>query len=316
MALTTPQMGLTVWNLTTDPYNHDELAENFGKIDEHDHDGGKGKQIPTGGIQDGAVTEVKLASDVAINVPDDAVTTAKLADGAVTTPKLADDAVTTPKIADDAVTSAKIDDGAVTTSKLANTSVTQAKLANNSVGTAQVIDGSLTNVDVSPSAAILGSKLDTLDGRLRATSGVIAPSGDLSHSGPWSFATDFGWEDLSGATATIHPDVSSYLIGNLATLFEAVGDNALNPFTVALDVAVNVDGSRQGNTAVFNVQEDVGDDSVEGLYRSSASAVFRIPLAASSHTVKLQGHINITNSASSAKIYGSWTRLVWFLIAQ
>lgn len=77
MAITSPNLGLTVWNLTTDPYNHDELAENFGKIDEHDHSGGKGTQIPTGGIKDGAVTIEKLAGSLPI--PDGSVTDEKLA---------------------------------------------------------------------------------------------------------------------------------------------------------------------------------------------------------------------------------------------
>lgn len=55
-------MGLKIWNLTTDSYNHDELAENLGKLDEHDHSGGKGVQIPTGGIADGSITYAKLGS--------------------------------------------------------------------------------------------------------------------------------------------------------------------------------------------------------------------------------------------------------------
>ena len=42
-------------------------------------------------------------------VPDESVTTPKLADSATTTPKIADGAVTTPKIADGAVTPAKTD---------------------------------------------------------------------------------------------------------------------------------------------------------------------------------------------------------------
>lgn len=68
MALTTPNMGLTVWNLTTDPYNHDELAENLGKIDEHDHASGRGKQVPTGGIEDAAITEAKLSAALKITL--------------------------------------------------------------------------------------------------------------------------------------------------------------------------------------------------------------------------------------------------------
>lgn len=62
--VTTPQMGLKVWNLTTDPYNSGQLAENWAKVDEHDHTTGKGQQIPTGGVADGAITVAKLAPEV------------------------------------------------------------------------------------------------------------------------------------------------------------------------------------------------------------------------------------------------------------
>lgn len=62
--VTLPNLGLKVWNLTTDPYNSGQLAENWAKVDEHDHSTGKGKQIPTGGIADGAITIDKLDAAV------------------------------------------------------------------------------------------------------------------------------------------------------------------------------------------------------------------------------------------------------------
>lgn len=75
----TPMMDLEIWNQTSDPYNSQQLADNFLKIDQHDHSTGKGTPIPTAGIRDGAVTSSKiangaigtnqLASDVSISVP-------------------------------------------------------------------------------------------------------------------------------------------------------------------------------------------------------------------------------------------------------
>ncbi len=62
MALTTPKMSLSVWNQLTDPYDHAQLADNFSKIDFHDHTPGRGVLIPTEGIADGAVTVAKLAT--------------------------------------------------------------------------------------------------------------------------------------------------------------------------------------------------------------------------------------------------------------
>lgn len=61
-------------------------------------------------------------------IPNQAVTTAKIADGAVTTDKIADQAVTNDKLRGDAVTTVKIATDAVTTSKIADGHVTAAKL--------------------------------------------------------------------------------------------------------------------------------------------------------------------------------------------
>ena len=58
--LSTPNMGLIVWNLPTDPYNSEELAENLIKCDLHDHTEGKGARITTASIEDGAITAAKL----------------------------------------------------------------------------------------------------------------------------------------------------------------------------------------------------------------------------------------------------------------
>ncbi len=98
--ITTPNLGLVVWNLTSDPYNHDELAENWAKLDQHDHTVGKGARITTGAIADGAVTSAKLATG--------AIPTLTVEDGTITTNKLAGAAVTTAKINDGAVTAAKL----------------------------------------------------------------------------------------------------------------------------------------------------------------------------------------------------------------
>lgn len=139
-----PNLGLKVWNLSTDPYNSTQLAENFQKLDDHDHAGGRGKQIPTGGIADGAITSAKMDPNMAIIPSDGTVTTAKLVDGSVTTPKIADAAVTSVKIADDGVTTTKVLDAAITAAKLA----TNAKIVTGSASLASnyTLTGSYTDV--------------------------------------------------------------------------------------------------------------------------------------------------------------------------
>ena len=64
MAFTSAKMGLRIWNLLTDLYDHTQLADNWAKVDYHDHSPGKGVQIPTEGIADAAITGPKLATSI------------------------------------------------------------------------------------------------------------------------------------------------------------------------------------------------------------------------------------------------------------
>lgn len=64
----TPNLGLTVWNLLTDSYDNSQLADNWARVDEHDHSEGKGKQIDGSvAILDGTITQNKLASAIINN---------------------------------------------------------------------------------------------------------------------------------------------------------------------------------------------------------------------------------------------------------
>lgn len=71
MAFTTPKMSLRIWDQLADPYDHNQLADNWSKVDQHDHTPGRGVLIPTEGINDGAITTTKIA--------DASITIAKLA---------------------------------------------------------------------------------------------------------------------------------------------------------------------------------------------------------------------------------------------
>lgn len=127
--IVSPNLGLRIWNLTTDPFNSSQLADNLRKIDEHDHANGRGKQIPTGGLADGAVTNAKLDPALTLVPSDNTVSTVKIQDGAVSTAKVADSAITSAKIADGAVGTADLAVNAITTSKITDASVTGAKLS-------------------------------------------------------------------------------------------------------------------------------------------------------------------------------------------
>lgn len=73
-------MSLTVWDSVNDAYSHTQLASNFLTLDTHNHTDTKGVQIPTGGIQESAITSSKIA--------DNAVTAAKIPNNSVAPSKL------------------------------------------------------------------------------------------------------------------------------------------------------------------------------------------------------------------------------------
>jgi microcystin-dependent protein len=91
LTIVVSNIGLRIWNLGQDPYNHQQLADNFAKIDQHDHSPGRGRPLGTSALQDGSITLSKMAAN--------SVGTTQLIDGSVTTSKLADGAVTAAKLA-------------------------------------------------------------------------------------------------------------------------------------------------------------------------------------------------------------------------
>lgn len=90
--------------------------------------------------------------------------------------EIPDNSVTTPKLADNAVTNPKIDDNAVTGAELADNSVSSTELADNSVGSSEVVDAALTAADLGPNSVtseeLANNSVDTgavADGSLTAT---------------------------------------------------------------------------------------------------------------------------------------------------
>lgn len=79
MPSTSPKMSLRVWNLEQDQYDHAQLADNWFRVDQHDHTPGRGVQIPTEGIADSAITQAKIAAGVQAAPPDGSITLAKVA---------------------------------------------------------------------------------------------------------------------------------------------------------------------------------------------------------------------------------------------
>lgn len=78
-------LSLIIWDEGDDPYDHTELASNWDAVDNHDHSTGKGKRIATGGLDDNAVTNDKLAPN--------SVTTVEILNGTILAEDIAPGAI-------------------------------------------------------------------------------------------------------------------------------------------------------------------------------------------------------------------------------
>ena len=107
-------------------------------------------------VVNAAGTDLEYRTVDANILPDDIVTSAKIADDAIITALIADDAITTATIADNAVTSNQLASAAVLEGKISTGAVTAAKIGDNAVVTAKISDANVTlaklNSDVTVSA--------------------------------------------------------------------------------------------------------------------------------------------------------------------
>lgn len=113
-------MGLIAWNQSSDPYNSEELAENWIKVDQHDHTDGKGTLINTAALADQAVTATKIHPSAfpSLTIADNSIATAKYQDLSVTGAKMANTTVGTAQLATGGVTRAKIAASTLKTQRL------------------------------------------------------------------------------------------------------------------------------------------------------------------------------------------------------
>lgn len=95
-------------------------------------------------IIDGAVTEIKLATDVVDRLlADNRITTAMLKDDIISTEKIIDKAVTENKLSEE-VTNKLLADNRITTAMLKDSAVTTPKIADKAVSTNKIADSSIT----------------------------------------------------------------------------------------------------------------------------------------------------------------------------
>lgn len=91
MSYTYPNVGLKSWDLGSDVFRYQDLDDNWEALDNHDHSSGKGKQIPTNGLTNLAVTESKIANTAVSQgkLTTNAVGASQIIDGSVSASKMA-----------------------------------------------------------------------------------------------------------------------------------------------------------------------------------------------------------------------------------
>jgi hypothetical protein len=158
-------------------------------------------------------------------------------------------------------------------------------LAANAVTTAKILDGAVTNAKVDSSAAIAGSKLDTIDGRLKQTVGFVVATGDLN-------PLTTSYVDVPGATVTFTPDVACYAL--VQVTFDFVCQTDVTGSNVTSGVLV-VDGTPQGRIAYLGM---TNNNAAHISTTATATQTYRIALSAASHTLKLQAKKSAADSAA------------------
>lgn len=125
-----------------------------------------------------------LFSKRTASIPDNIVTTAKIANGSVTTADLADASVSSVKIADATITTADLADGSVNSAKITNSSIATADLADGSVTSAKIADGAVVTADLASnsvtSAKVTDESLTSSDLQNR-TRNIILPANALNY---------------------------------------------------------------------------------------------------------------------------------------
>lgn len=286
-----PNMGLVIWNSATDVWNHEQLANNFRMVGEHDHSGGRGKRVPTDGIEDGAITPAKLSPDASA-IDDDSIDTKHLKDGAVTNPKLALKSVATDNLLDDAVTTDKIRDNSVYARQLRDTTACALGIHPNGRRISQFQPGAVTSAPGYAKTPTSGTDLIKIK---------VPPGGGLVHvyaEGTGTLASP-GPGGYAGFKAFASWSVDSIISG----------EEMLSVRQVVASATVHNGGSFQWKTSPEASEiNPYSRDPSDRVYRIAGGAITRfIPAGSSSRTVAIKLELQTGQTAT----FGQTTFAVW-----
>lgn len=154
-------------------------------------------------------------------------------------------------------------------------------------------------------AGIAATQLDTADGKLIQTAGYVAATSNLSLSSSWA--------DISGASVTFTSVLCKAIIHCVFNLECDTGTGAMFENTDIRGRLV-VDGTGESKEARLRSYDprETGIGA-QNIIAGTVSQIYVVSLAASSHTLKLQGY---GSSAGTDTCIAAGTGFIYQLIAQ
>lgn len=177
-----------------------------------------------------------------------------------------------------------------------------------------LLDSGVTGLDEDNiNLAAIAPLIDFQGGRLKQTTGLVQQTG-----GAQNLSTSYG--DLTGATVTITPAVACHALITATWELQAESDNASNANSVTVEAVgrLVVDGTGQEearlNRRTFLAVDNSFPTRIDFYgVRGTVTQVYRIPLTAAPHTLKLQAAINNGDFANS---FCHQARFIYQLVAQ
>ena len=190
--------------------------------------------------------DATVATNGALTIANDAVTSAKIADDAITSALLADAAVVSAAIADDAVVTASIADDAITSALIADDAVVSAAIADSAVTTALINDDAVT---LAKMAGLARGKLIYGDSSGNPAALAIGSNTYVLTSD----GTDFSWAASSAGAVTSYTNSTDNRV-----------ITSVNSSTINGEANLTFDGSVlavTGNVTASGTIEPAGDTS-------------------------------------------------------
>ena len=190
--------------------------------------------------------DATVATNGALTIANDAVTSAKIADDAITSALIADDAVVSAAIADDAVVTASIADDAITSALIADDAVVSAAIADSAVTTALINDDAVT---LAKMAGLARGKLIYGDSSGNPAALAIGSANYVLTSD----GTDFAWASASSGAVTSYTNSTDNRV-----------ITSVNSTTINGEANLTFDGSVlavTGNVTASETVEPAGDTS-------------------------------------------------------